>query len=651
MKQLFTILAIIVLASISLFSQSVGINSTGATPNPNAMLDIESTASGLLIPRMTQMQRDLIGLGTPATGLIIYQTDNTPGFYYYTGTGWVRLITGLTNFIESSYGDGSTINYGAKLLAISDKINVDFVISPKGSGAILAQEPEGTYVGGNKRGMKVIDLQTQRYDASHVASGYCSVIVGGANNTASGSHAFIGGGNENTASELFSFVGGGNLNTASGNTSFIGGGSRNIASELNSVVGGGYTNTASNIFSFVGGGDGNIASGTNSTVCGGSANTASGYASFANGNHNTAQSYGETVLGYYATVGAGNPNTSVSTDRLFVVGNGIADDIRRNALTMLKNGNTTLGGTLTINGNGAGTGFTFPATRGLSGQLLTSDGLGGVAWTTLPSGAITSVGGTAPIVSSGGSTPVISINAATTTSAGSMSAADKIKLDAITGTNTGDQTITLTGDVTGSGTSSFATTIASASVTNAKMANMAANTMKTNNTASSASPEDLSITANTFPARSSTGNLSAKTISDFALTILDDADAAAVRTTIGAGTVTSVTGTAPIVSSGGNSPAISINAATTSSAGSMSAADKIKLDAITGTNTGDQTITLTGDVTGSGTSSFAATIASASVTNAKMANMAANTMKTNNTASSASPADLSITGKYFSGKK
>lgn len=44
--------------------------------------------------------------------------------------------------------------------------------------------------------------------------------------------------------------------------------------------------------------------------------------------------------------------------------------------------------------------------------------------------------------------------------------------------------------------------------------------------------------------------------------------------------VTSVTGTAPIVSSGGTTPAISISAATTSTAGSMSAADKTKLDGI-----------------------------------------------------------------------
>ena len=57
----------------------------------------------------------------------------------------------------------------------------------------------------------------------------------------------------------------------------------------------------------------------------------------------------------------------------------------------------------------------------------------------------------------------------------------------------------------------------------------------------------------------------------------------------GGGSITSVTGTAPIASSGGDTPAISIIPATGSVPGSMSAADKTKLDAISGTNTGDQT--------------------------------------------------------------
>lgn len=61
------------------------------------------------------------------------------------------------------------------------------------------------------------------------------------------------------------------------------------------------------------------------------------------------------------------------------------------------------------------------------------------------------------------------------------------------GTNTGDQTITLTGDVTGSGTGSFATTIPNNSITNAKSAQMAANTMRGNNTGSTANVADLTV--------------------------------------------------------------------------------------------------------------------------------------------------------------
>ena len=64
----------------------------------------------------------------------------------------------------------------------------------------------------------------------------------------------------------------------------------------------------------------------------------------------------------------------------------------------------------------------------------------------------------------------------------------------LTGTNTGDQTITLTGDVTGSGTGSFAATVANDAVTNAKLANVATATIKGRATAGTGDPEDLTGT-------------------------------------------------------------------------------------------------------------------------------------------------------------
>lgn len=60
----------------------------GGTPDVSSIIDIKSTTLGLLLPRMTKVQRDAIG--SPAAGLAVYQTDNTPGLRVYNGTNWMR---------------------------------------------------------------------------------------------------------------------------------------------------------------------------------------------------------------------------------------------------------------------------------------------------------------------------------------------------------------------------------------------------------------------------------------------------------------------------------------------------------------------------------------------------------------------------------
>ncbi len=127
---------------------------------------------------------------------------------------------------------------------------------------------------------------------------------------------------------------------------------------------------------------------------------------------------------------------------------------------------------------------------------------------------------------------------------GALTVTGALTASNLSGTNTGDQTITLTGNVTGSGTGSFATTIAAGVVTLAMQANMATGSLVYRKTGGAGVPEIQTL--------------------------------AVLKTDLG----------------------------------------------LTGTNSGDQTITLTGNVTGSGTGSFATTIAAGVVTLAMQANMA-----------------------------
>ena len=85
MKRCFTFLAAVLLTATT-FAQ-VGINIE--TPDASAALDITSTTGGLLVPRMTETQRDAIT--SPATGLMVFQTKGTVGFYYYNGSSWVEV--------------------------------------------------------------------------------------------------------------------------------------------------------------------------------------------------------------------------------------------------------------------------------------------------------------------------------------------------------------------------------------------------------------------------------------------------------------------------------------------------------------------------------------------------------------------------------
>jgi hypothetical protein len=78
------LIVFLLIAVHSTLPGQVSINTSANPPDPSSMLDISGAGKGLLIPRMTLAQRNAIG--SPANALLIYQTDNMPGFYFNRGT-------------------------------------------------------------------------------------------------------------------------------------------------------------------------------------------------------------------------------------------------------------------------------------------------------------------------------------------------------------------------------------------------------------------------------------------------------------------------------------------------------------------------------------------------------------------------------------
>jgi len=125
-------------------SIGVSINATGAAPDPSAMLDISSVDKGMLIPRMSDSDRDNL---LPAVGLTIYNTsENTIEFY--NGTGWYRMntpsepsisITPTATLLQS--GDSVTFTVNTVNGGTSPSYQWSVNYSVTGSGPVFSYIP------------------------------------------------------------------------------------------------------------------------------------------------------------------------------------------------------------------------------------------------------------------------------------------------------------------------------------------------------------------------------------------------------------------------------------------------------------------------------------------------------------------------------
>ncbi|MFN7014604.1 MAG: hypothetical protein ACK4ON_10090, partial [Bacteroidia bacterium] len=137
MKKLyfFLFIAFLIICHLSI-AQNVGINATGAAPNASAGLDVDFTNRGVLIPRVALTATNAAGpIATPATSLLVYNTATagtapnnvTPGFYYWNGTNWVRLLNNTGN---NGVGWLTTGNAGTAIASnfLGTTDNVDLAI-------------------------------------------------------------------------------------------------------------------------------------------------------------------------------------------------------------------------------------------------------------------------------------------------------------------------------------------------------------------------------------------------------------------------------------------------------------------------------------------------------------------------------------------
>jgi len=375
---------LILMGIASLFAQTegVGINQTGNDPDLSAILDVQSSTKGLLIPRMSSTDRAAIS--NPATGLMVYD-NTTQSFWYFDGMGWEEIGNPDISRLQDADVD-TRVEVEASpdedAVRFTTQGEERFIVDRTGifSAGVVNLDDDVPYGGAGSRFMwipgmaavRIGEVSGTQWDGGNL--GLFSSVLGGFNN------AVISGAE-------YSSIGGGLLNTVTSDRSVIGGGQNNNVRGRYGVVSGGDGNEANASWSVVSGGFGNRADGERSMISGGQGNTTLGQLSaIPGGIGNVAWSYGEVTLGLWADFYTPISDSNFQAqDRILSVGNGTDISHRSNALTILKNGHTGLGtstpdATLHVVGQ-----MRYEDGNQADGYVLTSNANGVATWRSGPS--------------------------------------------------------------------------------------------------------------------------------------------------------------------------------------------------------------------------------------------------------------------------
>ncbi len=143
MKRILILIFSLLLTVFS-YTQSVGIGNS--SPDSKSILDISSTDKGVLIPRMLSSERSDISTPIPA-GLMVYQTNDVEGFYYYDGFNWAMIGKGgnfWTKDVNGIYTMGNNVGIGTTIpnAPLSIETGTEATLSD-GSGYVLIGNKDG----------------------------------------------------------------------------------------------------------------------------------------------------------------------------------------------------------------------------------------------------------------------------------------------------------------------------------------------------------------------------------------------------------------------------------------------------------------------------------------------------------------------------
>ena len=328
------LLIIIVLFSVVTLTAQVAINENGAEPDPSAILDLQSTTKGFLVPRVTSEERNLIG--TTQGGLLVYDTDTDSFWFYNNGSGgdtWQEIGSdgeiGINDLVDG-------INNATNMFMGTDAgigIPSDHSIYNTGIGyEALKSHTDGP--ANTALGYQALTANTEGYANTAIGCNALTNNVGGEYNTAIGRSAL-----ENNSGDFSTAIGGFAL--------------ANNTGQYN--IGIGHKSGE-----YITSGVGNVAIGYDAlhAVSTGTHNTAVGHASGARF-HNVSNC---VYLGYYA----GSYNTA--DNKLFIDNSSTSTPLIGGDFSTDQ---VDINGTIKITGGSPG-----------SGKVLTSDADGLASWET-----------------------------------------------------------------------------------------------------------------------------------------------------------------------------------------------------------------------------------------------------------------------------